>query len=192
MVSGREVEPGHRREELLLLPVEPGPAPSSSEEMAKRGISMMAEQQRRRTVSGGLESLSVGDDSLTERRFLRLEEEGEGGRGRGNKRSNIRPDWTALSSELIVCSRRTHISGEPTSQERSLDLRPPTPPTPSLLSSLRLRLVGAGVLLSSCRDSRSMLLYTCRIPGESVNQRGKKRRPESTIPIRRGGYSMCA
>lgn len=41
--------------------------------MAKRGISMMAEQQRLRTVSGGLESLSVWDDSETDRRFRRLE-----------------------------------------------------------------------------------------------------------------------
>ena len=48
-------------------------APSSSLEMAKRGISMMAEQQRRRTVSGGLESLSVCEDSDTERRLRRLE-----------------------------------------------------------------------------------------------------------------------
>lgn len=40
--------------------------------MAKRGISMMAEQQRLRTVSGGLESLSVWDDSETDRRFRRL------------------------------------------------------------------------------------------------------------------------
>lgn len=74
MASGRGAEPGHRREGLLLLPAEPDPAASSSDEMANRGISMMAEQQRRRTVSGGLESLSVGDDSLTDRRFLRLGE----------------------------------------------------------------------------------------------------------------------
>lgn len=40
--------------------------------MAKRGISMIAEQQRRRTVKGGLESLSVWDDSETDRRFRRL------------------------------------------------------------------------------------------------------------------------
>lgn len=33
---------------------------------------MMAEQQRLRTVSGGLESLSVWDDSETDRRFRRL------------------------------------------------------------------------------------------------------------------------
>lgn len=51
--------------------------PSSSEEMAKRGISMMAEQQRLRTVSGGLESLSVWDDSETDRRFRRLQTGGE-------------------------------------------------------------------------------------------------------------------
>lgn len=36
---------------------------------------MMAEQQRLRTVSGGLESLSVWDDSETERRFRRLRTE---------------------------------------------------------------------------------------------------------------------
>lgn len=34
---------------------------------------MMAEQQRLLTVSGGLESLSVWDDSETDRRFLRLQ-----------------------------------------------------------------------------------------------------------------------
>lgn len=45
--------------------------------MAKRGISMMAEQQRLRTVSGGLESLSVWDDSDTDRRFRRLEMRGK-------------------------------------------------------------------------------------------------------------------
>lgn len=49
--------------------------PSSSEEMAKRGISMIAEQQRLRTVRGGLESLSVWDDSETDRRFRSLERE---------------------------------------------------------------------------------------------------------------------
>lgn len=65
-------------------PSSPGPAPSSSEEMANRGISMMAEQQRRRTVRGGLESLSVGEDSLTERRFLRLG-------GGGNRKSKVTP-----------------------------------------------------------------------------------------------------
>ena len=52
--------------------VVPGARPSSSEEMAKRGISMMAEQQRLRTVRGGLESLSVWDDSDTDRRFRKL------------------------------------------------------------------------------------------------------------------------
>lgn len=46
--------------------------------MAKRGISMMAEQQRLRTVRGGLESLSVWDDSETDRRFRRLETGGTG------------------------------------------------------------------------------------------------------------------
>lgn len=55
---------------------------------------------------------------------------------------------------------RTHISGEPTSQDRSLDLSPPRLSTRSPPSSLRLRLVGGGVLFSSCRDRRSMLLYT--------------------------------
>ncbi len=54
----------------VFLPPTP---PSSSLEMANRGISMMAEQQRRRTVRGGLESLSVWDDSETESRFLRLQ-----------------------------------------------------------------------------------------------------------------------
>lgn len=34
---------------------------------------MMAEQQRLLTVSGGLESLSVWDDSETDKRFLRLQ-----------------------------------------------------------------------------------------------------------------------
>lgn len=93
-------------------------------------------------------------------------------RGRGNRGRNIRPDRTCtLSSLLIDRSCCTHISGEPMSQQRSLDLRPPTPPAPSPPSSLRLRLVGGGVLLSSCRDSRSMLLYTCRPPGTSTNQR---------------------
>lgn len=52
---------------------------SSSEEMAKRGISMMAEQQRLRTVRGGLESLSVWDDSETDRRLRRLREGGTQG-----------------------------------------------------------------------------------------------------------------
>lgn len=52
------------------LPLEP----SSSVEMAKRGISMMAEQQRRRTVRGGLESLSVCEDSDTDRRLRRLQQ----------------------------------------------------------------------------------------------------------------------
>lgn len=55
----------------VFLPPTP---PSSSLEMANRGISMIAEQQRRRTVSGGLESLSVWEDSETDRRFLRLKE----------------------------------------------------------------------------------------------------------------------
>ncbi len=54
----------------VFLPPTP---PSSSLQMANRGISMMAEQQRRRTVRGGLESLSVWDDSETESRFLRLQ-----------------------------------------------------------------------------------------------------------------------
>lgn len=54
----------------VFLPPTP---PSSSLEMANRGISIMAEQQRRRTVRGGLESLSVWDDSETESRFLRLQ-----------------------------------------------------------------------------------------------------------------------
>lgn len=35
---------------------------------------MMAEQQRLLTVRGGLESLSVWDDSETERRFRSLDE----------------------------------------------------------------------------------------------------------------------
>lgn len=46
--------------------------PSSSEEIAKRGISMIAEQQRLLTVRGGLESLSVWEDSETDKRFRRL------------------------------------------------------------------------------------------------------------------------
>lgn len=57
--------------------------------MANRGISMMAEQQRRRTVRGGLESLSVGEDSLTERRFLRLG--GWGGERGGDRKHNVTP-----------------------------------------------------------------------------------------------------
>lgn len=61
---------------LLRLGATP---PSSSEEMAKRGISMMAEQQRLRTVRGGLESLSVWDDSETDRRLRRLREGGTQG-----------------------------------------------------------------------------------------------------------------
>lgn len=181
------------RERPLLLPAKPGPAPSSSDEMANRGISMIAEQQRRRTVSGGLESLSVGDDSLTDRRFLKLEEEEEGHEGGGSKkRSNIRPDWTCwLRLLLIGRSQRTHISGEPMSQQRSLDLRLPTPPTPSPPSSLRLRLVGGGVLLSSCRDSRSILLYTCRATGKSANQReARQTAGKHWTNQRQGGYSM--
>lgn len=109
---------------------------------------MMAEQQRLRTVSGGLESLSVWDDSETDRRLRRLGTgEDRSADGRGSRRS--------------CGSRRrspTHISGEPSSQERSRDLRPLRLSTRSPPSSLRLRLVGGGVLLSSCRDSRSMLL----------------------------------
>lgn len=45
---------------------------SSSVEIANRGISMIAEQQRRRTVRGGLESLSVCEDSDTDRRLRKL------------------------------------------------------------------------------------------------------------------------
>ena len=71
MDRGRSSERGPLTEPFLAPPGAPAP-PSSSEEMAKRGISMMAEQQRRRTVRGGLESLSVWDDSDTERRLRRL------------------------------------------------------------------------------------------------------------------------
>lgn len=46
---------------------------SSSVEIANRGISIIAEQQRRRTVRGGLESLSVCEDSDTDRRLRKLE-----------------------------------------------------------------------------------------------------------------------
>lgn len=124
----------------------PGP-PSSSEEMAKRGISMMAEQQRLLTVSGGLESLSVWEDSETDRRFLRLDME-------GNKRTFSITDFRRNEDAAVV----TYISGDPTSQDRSLDFRPPRLSRRSLPSSLRLRLVGGGVLFSSWRERRSMLL----------------------------------
>lgn len=62
--------------------------------------------------------------------------------------------------EWEVVGRRTHISGEPSSQERSRAFRLLRLSILSPPSSLRLRLVGGGVLFSSCRDSRSMLLYT--------------------------------
>lgn len=48
-------------------------APSSSVEMANRGMSRRPEQ-RRRTVRGGLESLSVCDDSDMDKRLRRLRE----------------------------------------------------------------------------------------------------------------------
>lgn len=47
--------------------------PSSSAEMAKRGISRSPEQ-RRRTVKGGLESLSVCEDSDIDKRLRNLRE----------------------------------------------------------------------------------------------------------------------
>lgn len=84
-------------------PGSPGPAPSSSEEMANRGISMMAEQQRRRTVRGGLESLSVGEDSLTERRFLRL-------RGAEQQEEQYHT-WSAMA---------LHTLSQPTGRRRQL------------------------------------------------------------------------
>lgn len=55
-------------------------APSSSAEMAKRGMSRSPEQ-RRRTVSGGLESLSVCEDSDMDRRLRRLRAEPRQGPG---------------------------------------------------------------------------------------------------------------
>lgn len=70
--------------------------PSSSAEMAKRGISMMAEQQRLRTVSGGLESLSVCDNSETERRFRRL----EGQETRRKIKPHSRSDLSLYSLEI--------------------------------------------------------------------------------------------
>lgn len=54
----------------------------------------------------------------------------------------------------------THISGEPTSQLRSRDFRPLRLSIRSPPSSLRLRLVGGGVRFSSCKERRSILLYT--------------------------------
>lgn len=121
---------GPSRLGLFRLPSAPCPwPPSSSEEIAKRGISMIAEQQRLLTVRGGLESLSVWEDSETDKRFRR-------------------------------------ISGDPTIQDRSLDLSPLRLSMRSPPSSLRLRLVGGGVLFSSCRDKRSMLLYTLLKRGE--------------------------
>lgn len=63
---------------------------SSSVEIAKRGMSIRVEQ-RLRTVSGGLESLSVWDDSEAERRFRRLkreEKEGDCGSDYRKRRGN--------------------------------------------------------------------------------------------------------
>lgn len=65
-----------------------------------------------------------------------------------------------LGNICCLFCRWTHISGDPTIQDRSLDLSPLRLSMRSPPSSLRLRLVGGGVLFSSCRDKRSMLLYT--------------------------------
>lgn len=65
-----------------------------------------------------------------------------------------------LGNICCLFCKWTHISGDPTIQDRSLDLSPLRLSMRSPPSSLRLRLVGGGVLFSSCRDKRSMLLYT--------------------------------
>lgn len=51
---------------------------------------MIAEQQRLRTVRGGLESLSVWDDSDTDRRFLSL----EGGRSGAQTHNEVKLTMT--------------------------------------------------------------------------------------------------
>lgn len=55
----------------------------------------------------------------------------------------------------------TYISGDPITQLRSRLFKPPRLSSRSSFSSLRLRLVGGGVFLSSWMERRSMLLYTC-------------------------------
>lgn len=71
--------------------------------------------------------------------------------------------WSFLSAvgKQKTQFSRTHISGEPMTQLRSRLFRPPRLSSRSSFSSLRLRLVGGGVFLSSWMESRSMLLYTC-------------------------------
>lgn len=77
--------------------------------MAKRGISMMAEQQRLRTVRGGLESLSVWDDSDTDRRFRRLQGQRRGTFRKLEKGSLVK--HSAQNSHLRRSHQPRAISG---------------------------------------------------------------------------------
>lgn len=88
----------------VLRPPELPLEPSSSVEMAKRGISMMAEQQRRRTVRGGLESLSVCEDSDTDRRLRRLQQNTQRNVNHQRKYQHTIIDF--LSSTVVPTSHR--------------------------------------------------------------------------------------
>lgn len=141
-------------------------------------------------MSGGLESLSVWDDSDTDSRFRNLGDTRPRVEGPAASLLQLRLLWGlgsqthppgatrakpphGITSLPIIGDRPTdgraahpgralsaHISGEPITQLRSRPLSPARPSVRSSFSSLRLRLVGGGVRRSSSSDSRSMLLYT--------------------------------
>lgn len=152
---------------------------TSSGPSGKRGTSSRPEQ-RRRTVMGGLESLSVCEDSDTESRFRNLGQHEAWHElawhvlpvlCSGSSGTPREPHGVRAPPELCHSQRKAkplpwvhpgaHISGEPMIQLRSRPLSPARLSERSSFSSLRLRLVGGGVRRSSSSESRSMLLYTC-------------------------------
>lgn len=147
---------GHAPSGCCLL----GAPRASSVASGKRGASRRPEQWRR-TVSGGLESLSVCDDSDTDSRFRNL------GHGPGVTQAGAPLQPRLPPPPPAPCSPSpgrpgAHISGEPITQPGSRPLGPARPSERSSFSSLRLRFGGGGGRRSSSSESRSMLLCTCR------------------------------